>query len=150
MISTSMNTLEVLTMIKRLLSVVWNCGSSWPREVFDCGNGCPMGTKKPPIKKKILKCYRCYQEGHKRSECPKAKPRAELAKVDNLSFASLVEGNAFSATGKMQWFVDSGCSDHLVKDKNLFESLTPLAVPEVKRPTRKWSVKRTMARRHFV
>lgn len=87
--------------------------------------------------KKKFKCFGCKKEGHKLSDCPvkknrnqksdeKPKSKANVAESSSVCFIGQREGNADT---KVQWFIDSGCSDHLVNDRSLFEELKPLKCP---------------------
>lgn len=99
------------------------------------------GSQKKNKKKKKLRCYGCQEEGHKLSECPKKKtperrkfqPKANVADRGGVSFVALSSecrsDELVSERHRVEWFVDSGCSDHLVKDRQLFEELKPLAKP---------------------
>lgn len=89
------------------------------------------GQKKKGNKKKPLKCYGCQQEGHKLSECPKKqqkvnekeknRSKANMADGKGVSFLVLNNGDTIPDRQRVQWFIDSGCSDHLVKDADLFD-----------------------------
>lgn len=90
--------------------------------------------------KKKLQCWACKQEGHKADACPSKKEsdRKKKKKSDNKPKAHLAEesgGVCFVGVGsgdglrRVDWFIDSGCSDHIVNDKSLFESLSPLKCP---------------------
>lgn len=98
------------------------------------------GSKKKSEKKKVFRCFGCHEEGHKLSECPKNKnqkkntthkqqSRANLADGNAVVFVTMSESDGYPDHQPVQWFVDSGCSDHLVKDKDLFEELKPLKKP---------------------
>lgn len=97
------------------------------------------GSHKKSRKKKKLKCFGCQQEGHKLSECPKKTAekgkfsKANLADRGGISFVALNsecrDNVKISGQRRVKWFVDSGCSDHLVKDRELFEELKPLTKP---------------------
>lgn len=97
--------------------------------------------KQEKKKKKVLQCFGCKQEGHKLADCPKKK-ESETKNVKQKSRAHLAEeggGVCFVGVAKgavapdessrLQWFIDSGCSDHLVNDRALFDKLEPLESP---------------------
>lgn len=95
------------------------------------------GSKKPPKTKK-MKCFGCKQEGHKLSECPAKKKdgnrsdksKAHLAEQGGVCFAGFSRGSEVQCgSRKVEWFIDSGCSDHLVNDRSLFHELKVLDRP---------------------
>ncbi|KXJ83029.1 hypothetical protein RP20_CCG009471 [Aedes albopictus] len=104
-------------------------------------DGAAFTGSKKQRKKKKWRCFGCQEEGHKLSECPrnqqrdrgfkhgKQRPNANLANDKAVSFVTLANGSGISEKRRVQWFVDSGCSDHLVKDEELFEELRPLKKP---------------------
>ena len=91
-------------------------------------------------KKKRFKCFGCKQDGHKLADCPlkksdsekksnKNKPKAHVAEPSGVCFVSVNKDSPEDGVGKVHWYIDSGCSDHLVNDKSLFEDLRPLKNP---------------------
>lgn len=88
-------------------------------------------SKKQWSQKKKLKCYGCQEEGHKLIDCPRNKQqsKANLAEENSVSFITLIDGSNISDRRKVQWIIDSGCSDHIVNDKQLFENLELLKNP---------------------
>lgn len=98
------------------------------------------GTKKHANNK--FKCFGCKQEGHKLSECPSKKKKASnRSEKSNRSKANVAEQSGVCFVGvsmgnvapleprRVQWFIDSGCSGHLVNEKSLFNDLKPLKSP---------------------
>ena len=91
---------------------------------------------KPPKK---LKCFGCNKEGHRVADCPEKKPKPEQSKKKKKSKANVAEsgnrkdvcfmGKAHPQKERMRWFVDSGATDHLVRDKELFSELQRLEKP---------------------
>lgn len=103
-------------------------------------DGAAFAGPKRDKKKKVFKCYGCHQEGHKLSECPKNQKKTTDKQQKNRSKANMADGNAVSFLvlkngdtipdrRRVQWFIDSGCSDHLVNDEDLFDELRPLEKP---------------------
>lgn len=94
-----------------------------------------------------MKCFGCKQEGHKLADCPVKKnedakkkedskkkdvnkSKAHVAEQSEVCFAGFSRGNARSgASNRVDWYIDSGCSDHLVNDKSLFVELRELEHP---------------------
>lgn len=91
--------------------------------------------------KKVFKCFGCKKEGHKLAECPNKKKKNEREKVksEKKSKAHVAEQKGVCFVGvcggnkrdlkRVEWFIDSGCCDHLVNDESLFDSLKPLDNP---------------------
>lgn len=92
------------------------------------------GTKQ--VKKKSFKCFGCKQEGHKLSDCPtkkknekqKPNPNAHVAEQNGVCFAGVTEPKCDEKV-MLEWYIDSGCSDHLVNDRSLFDDLKRLKCP---------------------
>lgn len=98
------------------------------------------GTKQ----QKKIRCFRCKKEGHKLADCPeKKKPseqkghRSSKANVaesadrdrDGVCFVGVSGCGASQQARRSKWFIDSGASDHLVRDKELFTELHRLETP---------------------
>lgn len=84
---------------------------------------------------KKWKCFVCHKVGHKAAECP---DRSKVTKGErNTTSANVTEekagGICFAAAnayeGKVQWLADSGASEHMSNNINLFEKLVPLDNP---------------------
>ncbi|KXJ62430.1 hypothetical protein RP20_CCG010088 [Aedes albopictus] len=95
------------------------------------------GTK--PARK--LKCFGCKKEGHKLADCPEKKHKqdrkqkqnskanvAESGERKSVCFVS-VRGANLPEENRTQWFIDSGATDHLVREKELFSELHRLKKP---------------------
>lgn len=103
-------------------------------------SGAAFSGAKKFTKSKKIKCFGCKQEGHKLSECPskkkaaskseKPKSKANIAEQSGVCFVGASRGIDPAVESKrLQWFIDSGCSDHLVNEKSLFDDLKPLDTP---------------------
>lgn len=99
-------------------------------------SGTKSGVKQP----KKLKCFYCKKEGHKMAECPEKKKKSSGPSGHQKTKANVAESsdrNGVSFVGvsggmepqKTRWFIDSGASDHLVRDRELFSELRPLKKP---------------------
>ncbi|KAI5636304.1 gag-polypeptide of LTR copia-type domain-containing protein [Phthorimaea operculella] len=71
-------------------------------------------------KKKKLFCNYCKKEGHSRNKCFKLRKQ----KKDKTERAFIVTDSAYSVTQE-DFVVDSGCSSHMIKNKNLLDSFKP-------------------------
>lgn len=91
---------------------------------------------KPTGAVKKWKCFACSKVGHKAADCPE---RQKVKKGENKKSSANVSeekagGICFAAEScvrgeKVQWIADSGASEHMSNNKNLFEELVPLKDP---------------------
>ncbi|CAK9816532.1 Retrovirus-related Pol polyprotein from transposon TNT 1-94, partial [Anthophora quadrimaculata] len=74
------------------------------------------------------RCYSCNKYGHKSPEC-KSKPKATSQKLNSSSYAAV-----FIATTAQYdaWYVDSGASSHMVKDRSLIQNEATSVVKSIK------------------
>lgn len=101
-------------------------------------------------RKSGFKCFGCGWFGHKRADCPEClekgreknqKPTgkfnrrqkcgANITTENEMVFVAATGDHAFSTPAvipeqKMKWFLDSGATDHMFKEKSFFEELHPL------------------------
>lgn len=87
-------------------------------------------------KKKTFKCFGCQKEGHKLAECPENKKterkysgKAQVAERDDDGVMFLTSDKLPSKQSKIQWFIDSGATEHICNDERLFSKLVPLVQP---------------------
>lgn len=103
-------------------------------------------------KKLNLKCFGCGRYGHKKADCPcpdgrsggrmdepeknhkfarPAVSRGGATGENEVAFVATTINSAFRTSAglqrKIEWFLDSGATDHMLRDKSLFEELHPLA-----------------------
>ncbi|KAL0891790.1 hypothetical protein ABMA27_015057 [Loxostege sticticalis] len=69
----------------------------------------------------VKKCYYCKKVGHIKSECWFKKNKE---KDNNASNAFVISSGQFQ---KSQWLVDTGASQHMCHDRNLFATFFPLS-----------------------
>lgn len=72
-----------------------------------------------PLTKFDLTCSFCYNNGHYEQNCP-LKGRKTSSKISAMEKCGLA---IFAQNNGNQWFVDSGCSRHMIGDRRKFISL---------------------------
>ncbi|GAU38467.1 hypothetical protein TSUD_151900 [Trifolium subterraneum] len=69
--------------------------------------------------KENIECFRCHKLGHYQSECPSWEDNANYAEFHNeeetLCMAQTDHGNAVQEEA---WYLDSGCSNHMIDNKD--------------------------------
>lgn len=91
----------------------------------------------------IFRCYKCHQQGHKATECPKKGAKEISRNVEEELFRGekVTDENTFCINedifdkalqlqlkpNKEKWCLDSGCTSHICSDKEMFIS-TPTSV----------------------
>lgn len=95
--------------------------------------------RKPQQQRRTIKCFLCKKDGHKANECPE-KNKSTRRKFTKKSSAYLGDGDnshgvCFMNNGKIPmncdgtWIVDSGSSEHISNNKDLFCELRKLSKP---------------------
>lgn len=119
-------------------------GRGFPGRSRGCGRG------RSSFNKSTVECYKCHKLGHFQNECPKWEEEANYADFDEdeemllMAFVEEIDAdelheeeeviqateNALMVRSRNQedvkrrvWFLDSGCSNHMSGDRNLFSKL---------------------------
>ena len=93
-------------------------GRGQGRRVFRGGG---RGRGRYNFVKTTVECYRCHKLGHFQYECPTVSKEANYEELNNeeeillMSHIELYGNNREDA-----WFLDSGCSNHMCGDKDMF------------------------------
>lgn len=72
----------------------------------------------------MIECFKCHELGHFQYECPSWERNVNYAEHDEeeelLLMAHLEE---HKTNHEEVWYIDSGCSNHMTGNKNLFTTL---------------------------
>ncbi|PNX67946.1 copia-type polyprotein, partial [Trifolium pratense] len=89
------------------------------------GRGRGRGGRGAKINKESVECYKCHKLGHYQSDCPSwDEDNANYAEFDEGQEILLMAQNTMvnesqNSSEKLElWFLDSGCSNHMVGNKN--------------------------------
>ena len=112
-----------------------NKGPSKPKEdCFVCGY--PGHFAKQCSKRSSAFCSKCKKRGHLPKACrSSSKPTTKPNSFSSYSQCMNSGTEASSGTGKPNHLtIDTGCTDHIVTQKELFENLQPCSIRNVKDP----------------
>ncbi|GAU40904.1 hypothetical protein TSUD_297090 [Trifolium subterraneum] len=70
------------------------------------------------IAKEAIECFKCYKLGHYRSECPEWEENANFAEFLDEEETLLMASTNTDESKNGTWFLDSGCSNHMVGNKD--------------------------------
>ncbi|CAB4002240.1 Retrovirus-related Pol poly from transposon TNT 1-94 [Paramuricea clavata] len=115
-----------------------NKGPSKPKgDCFVCGN--PGHFAKQCSKRSSAYCSKCKKKGHLPKAC-RGSSKPDKSTKEPSSFASYSQcmnsgTETSSGTGKPNHLIfDTGCTDHIISQKELFENLQPCSIKNVKDP----------------
>ncbi|CAJ2675758.1 unnamed protein product [Trifolium pratense] len=69
------------------------------------------------INKESVECYKCHKLGHYKNECPSWEESAKYAAFDDEDEMLLMAKTNYEEFENERWFLDSGCSNHMVGNK---------------------------------
>jgi RNase H-fold protein (predicted Holliday junction resolvase) len=82
------------------------------------GRNDPRGRGRGRQNKDLIECYRCHKLGHYQNECPTWEGNANYAEFNNEDEMMLMAKNEQSNNTKDEiWYLDSGCSNHMIGTK---------------------------------
>lgn len=85
------------------------------------GRGRGRGTREGSFDRASIECYNCHKFGHFQWECPdKTEGKANLVEADEEEVLLMAYMDNKQAQNGEIWYLDSGCSNHMTGNKNLF------------------------------
>lgn len=76
------------------------------------------------------KCFKCHKQGHKASECPDRQNVASVGETNSFNMLLSVSESCNGVQRGLEnggWLIDSGCTSHLCKTKQMFKNLSLLS-----------------------
>ncbi|PNX79873.1 retrovirus-related Pol polyprotein from transposon TNT 1-94, partial [Trifolium pratense] len=81
------------------------------------GRNSSRGRGRGRINKESVECYKCHKLGHYRNECPTWEESAKYVEYDNEEEMLLMANTKYDELESEKWYLDSGCSNHMVGNK---------------------------------
>jgi Reverse transcriptase (RNA-dependent DNA polymerase)/gag-polypeptide of LTR copia-type/Integrase core domain/GAG-pre-integrase domain/Zinc knuckle len=108
------------------LSMKLKCEETRQKDQGDIQEQTAMFAKKKQFKSKFdkskIKCYNCGKPGHIQRECRQKKKTQADGSDAHVAFQARYED---SKKDKDMWVVDSGASNHMCNDRDVFEEIRP-------------------------
>ncbi|XP_073223554.1 uncharacterized protein [Cicer arietinum] len=86
------------------------------RAAFRGGRGQGRGRGSQPMSKETVECYKCHKLGHFQYECQAN--YAGLEESEEMVLMAYVD--TLEDDRNVEWYIDSGCSNHMCGDSSLF------------------------------
>ncbi|GAA0144188.1 hypothetical protein LIER_04700 [Lithospermum erythrorhizon] len=85
--------------------------------------GSSRGGGRSNYNKTTIECYKCHNLGHFQYECPEWNKEVNYAVSEEEDEFLLMAEVGDEQDIKDIWYIDSGCSNHMCKEENMFSSL---------------------------
>nr|KYP40105.1 Retrovirus-related Pol polyprotein from transposon TNT 1-94 [Cajanus cajan] len=93
------------------------------------GRGHGRGHGRQSLNKVIVECFRCHKLGHFQYECPQVEKQVhysmyeESSRVEDEVLLVAYEETNHQSVQQEDWFLDSGCSNHMTGNKRWFTKI---------------------------
>jgi hypothetical protein len=84
------------------------------------GRGTSRGRGRGRQSKELVECYKCHKLGHYRNECSEWEGSANYAELNEEEMLLMAYNDEIKNCKEEVWYIDSGCSNHLVGNKDWF------------------------------
>ncbi|XP_047335471.1 uncharacterized protein LOC124938997 [Impatiens glandulifera] len=75
------------------------------------------------VDKDTIECFKCQNLGHYQFECSKWNKEANYVELEEDELLLMAYVDDFERKRRDVWFIDSGCSNHMCSEKDMFSSL---------------------------
>jgi hypothetical protein len=82
------------------------------------GRGASRGRDKGRQSKALVECYKCHKLGHYKNECPDWEENVNFAEYKDEEETLLMAHSGSYEGVDQAWYLDSGCSNHMIGTKN--------------------------------
>ncbi|XP_050897936.1 uncharacterized protein LOC127104832 [Lathyrus oleraceus] len=91
------------------------------RVVFRGGHGRGRGIQ--PTNKAVIECFKCHKLGHFQYECHDSEKKANYDELEEEELLLMSYADIHQEKKEEIWFQDSGCNNHMTRNKEWFSEL---------------------------